>query len=176
MYNRIVIVSDSDTNRGPMAAAIMRELFWNTDIRISSRGMVVLFPEPVNPKCVAICKAKGYDISSHQSEPLEDSDFGEDVIVFALSDKQKKQIYEKFKSATNVYAMKDFIGESGDMGDPYGMELGDYAAFFDKMKQVLTHVKEKMEQLEEGRQSGDFKEIDEKSGLIGADMQTESSR
>ena len=155
MYNRIVIVSDSDTSRGPMAAAIMRGLFQNTDIRISSRGMVVLFPEPVNPKCVAICKAKGYDVTGHQSEQLADSDFGEDVIVFTLSDKQKMQVYEKFKSAMNVYAMKDFIGESGDMGDPYGMELGDYAAFFDRMKQVLMQVKEKIEQLEKDRQSGE---------------------
>lgn len=159
MYNRIVIVSDSDNSRGPMAAAIMRELFRDTDIRISSRGMVVLFPEPVNPKCIAICKAKGYDVSGHQSEQLEDDDFGENVIVFAMSDKQKQQIYEKFKSAINVYAMKDFIGESGDMGDPYGMELGDYAAFFDKMKQVLIQIKEKIEQLEKERLS------DEKNGF-----------
>lgn len=159
MYNRIVIVSESDTIRGPMAAAIMRDLFQDKDIRISSRGMVVLFPEPVNQKCVAICKAKGYDISAHQSEQLEDSDFGEDVVVFAMSDKQKQQIYEKFKSAMNVYAMKDFIGESGDMGDPYGMELGDYAAFFDKLKQVLIQVKEKLEQLGKDLQSDDSEEI-----------------
>lgn len=149
MYNKIIVVSEGDTSRGPMARAILEELFVGEDMEVTSKGMVVLFPEPANPKCVAICKAKGYDISGHMACQLEEEDFADRTVVFVMSDKQKLQIYEKYKNARNVFALKDFIGESGELGDPYGSDLGDYALFFGRLKYVLEQAREKLHMLSE---------------------------
>ena len=49
-YSRILFVDADDTARAPMAKAILqsKELPW--PMEIGSRGLVVLFPQPVNQK------------------------------------------------------------------------------------------------------------------------------
>lgn len=49
--NKIIFVCNGNTCRSPMAATIMGTFLQDTDILVQSRGMVVLFPEPYNPKC-----------------------------------------------------------------------------------------------------------------------------
>ena len=51
-YSRILFVDADDTARAPMAKAILqsKELPW--PMEIGSRGLVVLFPQPVNQNCL----------------------------------------------------------------------------------------------------------------------------
>ena len=59
-YSKILFVTDTDTSTGPLAAAILRHyLPLEKTVEIDSRGLAVLFPEPMNPKTVAIASAKG---------------------------------------------------------------------------------------------------------------------
>ena len=51
-FNKVIFICMGNTCRSPMAATIMTKLM--PDIRVESRGMVVLFPEPYNPKAVAV--------------------------------------------------------------------------------------------------------------------------
>ena len=48
-FDRLIFVSNSDTCRAPMAKGIMRSKYLLSDLEVDSRGLVVLFPEPVNP-------------------------------------------------------------------------------------------------------------------------------
>ena len=52
-YSRIVFVSMNNTSKGPMAELLMKHITAHKDIEIISRGLIVLFPEPVNPKANA---------------------------------------------------------------------------------------------------------------------------
>ena len=53
-YNKIIFVCDSGTARAPMAEAIMKEYIIKYPVEIESRGLVVLFPEPLNQKTEAV--------------------------------------------------------------------------------------------------------------------------
>ena len=63
-YRKIVFVSNTDTCRGPVAAEIFRHQSLDQEYWIESKGMVVLFPEPVNQKAEAILKAAHMDPGS----------------------------------------------------------------------------------------------------------------
>ena len=58
-YSRILFVDADDTARAPMAKAILqsKELPW--PMEIGSRGLVVLFPQPVNQKVEAVLARNG---------------------------------------------------------------------------------------------------------------------
>ena len=58
-YDRLIFVSNSDTCRGPMAEAILKSKFLLSELEVESRGLVVLFPEPVNQKAEAILASHG---------------------------------------------------------------------------------------------------------------------
>ena len=56
-FDRLIFVSNSDTCRAPMAKGIMRSKYLLSDLEVDSRGLVVLFPEPVNPKVEAVMES-----------------------------------------------------------------------------------------------------------------------
>lgn len=143
-YNRVVFVSESDTCRGPWAVAIMKSKPGMSEVDICSRGTVSLFPEPANPKAVAVAKSNGIDIGNYQSSQLEESDFSMETLVLVMSESMKKKIYEDFSDAVNVYTIKEFVGESGDAEVPYGGELSDYGTCFEELKRLIDKVIEKL--------------------------------
>ena len=51
-YNKIIFVCMGNTCRSPMAATIMQNRLSKYDVIVESRGMVVLFEEPYNPKAI----------------------------------------------------------------------------------------------------------------------------
>jgi len=143
-YKRIIFVSESDTCRGPWAAAIMKNMHGMEDVDINSKGVVSLFEEPVNPKAVAVAKSNGIDISGYQSEQLSQGDFSMETLVLVMSDSMKKKIYEDFNSAVNVYTVKEFVGETGDVEVPYGGELSDYGMCFEELERLIGKIIEKL--------------------------------
>ena len=147
-YNRIIFVSNSDTCRGELAAAVLREIgksiIEENDIQVESKGVVVLFPEPMNPKAVAIARSKDLYIDDHVSSSLEEEDFGMDVLILTMTDGIKKKIYEDYKEAVNVFNLKEFAGEDGGVEAAYGGELQDYAELFRTIERLVNKLIDKL--------------------------------
>ena len=53
-FSRLIFVDGDDTARAPMARVIMEKKYLLEPMEICSRGLVVLFPEPVNQKAEAV--------------------------------------------------------------------------------------------------------------------------
>ena len=143
-YEKVIFVTNSDTNRGPMAAAILQKNLRFTNITAESKGMVVLFPEPMNAKMVAVAASKGFDLSKYTSRPLEEEDFGTNVLVLVLEENNKQKIYDSFEKAINVYSVKEFINEVGSFTDPYGGELADYGKAYDDLEEGIIKLAQKI--------------------------------
>lgn len=135
-FQKIIFISETDTSRGPLAAAITGRLLLGTDISVESRGLVVLFPEPVNQKTVAVAASRGITLKDYAACQLEEDDFGDDVLALVLDEKYKKRIYEDYSSATNVFTIMEFLGGSGDISDPYGGELSDYGRLYNSLEEI----------------------------------------
>ena len=59
---------------GPMAELLMKHITVHKDIEIISRGLIVLFPEPVNPKAIAVMRQKGIILDNRTSVALTEED------------------------------------------------------------------------------------------------------
>ncbi len=145
-YQKVIFVSTGGTCRSILAKAIYRNINTNEDLQIESRGLVVLFEEPVNPKAVAIAKSKGISIEDEKSEQLTMDDFGDDILVLVMTDLLKKKVYDEFENAVNVYSIREFAGEAIDVEAAYGGELTEYGSQFKYLEKLITIVKEKIEQ------------------------------
>lgn len=145
-YQEVIFVSTGGTCRSILAKAIYRNINTNEDLQIESRGLVVLFEEPVNPKAVAIAKSKGISIEDEKSEQLTMDDFGDDILVLVMTDLLKKKVYDEFENAVNVYSIREFAGEAIDVEVAYGGELTEYGSQFKYLEKLITIVKDKIEQ------------------------------
>ena len=145
-YQKVIFVSTGGTCRRILAKAIYRNINTNEELQIESRGLVVLFEEPVNPKAVAIAKSKGISIEDEKSEQLTMDDFGDDILVLVMTDLLKKKVYDEFENAVNVYSIREFAGEAIDVEAAYGGELTEYGSQFKYLEKLITIVKDKIEQ------------------------------
>ena len=84
-YDRLIFVSSSDTAVGPMAEAILQSKFLLEELEITSKGVVVLFPEPINPKAEAVLVSNGLTMKNHMSDPLVRSAGGDIQSIWRLA-------------------------------------------------------------------------------------------
>lgn len=146
-YDKIIFVSHDDTYRAPIAATILKRKTGNKEIKIESRGLVVLFDEPAIGKGVEVAKNHGLNLSRHTARQLVDDDFGVTVLVLVMTEKGKQKIYDKFVKAVNVYSIKEFIGSNGDVDSPYGKSIEEYEDNFLYIESLMNEVIKKIEEL-----------------------------
>lgn len=143
-YKKVIFVSEDDTYRSPVAAALLKSKLLRGVPQIESRGLVVLFNEPPNQKGVYLLKEMGIDISKHRSRQIEEKDFKADTLVIMMSERGKKQIYDKFKNALNVYTFREFVGGSGDIEMPYGKDIEEYRENLMQIKSLVSIMADKL--------------------------------
>lgn len=74
-YNRILFVAENGTCRAPMAAGILGEYVLKHPVEIGARGMIVLFPEPLNQKAEAVMISNGINLEGYMSAQLTGGGF-----------------------------------------------------------------------------------------------------
>ena len=102
-YNKIIFVCMGNTCRSPMAATIMQNRLSKYDVIVESRGMVVLFEEPYNPKAVAVAASHNMIMPSNNAIQIANNDFGKDTLVLVMNASMKQKLYDSFDRAINVY-------------------------------------------------------------------------
>lgn len=135
-FNKVIFVCMGNTCRSPMAATIMTNLF--PKMRVESRGMVVLFPEPYNPKAVAVAARHNMIMKSDTSAQIANEDFGDDILVLTMNTSMKQKMYDTFDRAINVFTLGEFVGESGiEIPDPYGRGMDAYNQCFEDLYDMV---------------------------------------
>lgn len=149
-YRRIVFVSQTDTCRGPMAAELLRQKRLLQEYVVDSRGMVVLFPEPINPKAEAVMRSNGMTLAGYTSIPFSEADIAEDILILTTDEAQKNKVLSEYEEATSVYTLGEFVGDEADTPDPYGMPLNMYGACYKKISELIDKLTEKLNSYMEG--------------------------
>ncbi len=143
-YDKIIFVCSNDTCRAPMAAGIMKNKFLHSPSIIESRGLVVLFQSPINPKVEAIMMSNGMSLKDHQSSQLLEEDFSIDNLIVVMNEEDRQTIFKEFANAKNVYLISELAGEEGDVYDPYGKALADYGKCYEELDNYITKFVKKL--------------------------------
>ncbi|MBQ2642616.1 MAG: hypothetical protein IJF94_02330 [Eubacterium sp.] len=142
-FEKIVFVTDTDESTGPLAAALAEHYLPLEKVDIDSRGLMVTFPAPMNPKTVAVASSKGIEID-HETTQISDEDFGQDTLVLVLDETKKQRIYDDFEKAANVYTLTEYIDEAGSITNPDGGDLSDYAQMYDLLDETIKKLTDKL--------------------------------
>lgn len=139
-YDKLIFVSNSDTCRSPMAKAIMQSKFLLEHLEIESRGLVCLFPEPVNQKAEAVLASNGLTMREHEARQLEEEDLAERTLILTMDKTIRQKICDTFEHIENVHTLAEYIGCLGEVASPLGGTLADYGACYELLDDLITKL------------------------------------
>ena len=148
MYDKLIFVDKENTSMSPMAEAIMQARFALEDILVESRGLVVLFPEPINPKVEEVLSSYGLSMKEHTSLAFEPACFDERTLILTMEEDQKEKLLKEYEAAVNVFALREYVGAYDEIQDPYGGTLSDYAVCFEQLRDMTERLAEILKQEE----------------------------
>ena len=141
-YDRLIFVSTSDTATGPMAEAILQSKYLLEELEILSKGLIVLFPEPINPKAETILMARGLTMESHVSDPLVKEDFDDRTLFIALSDVVKQKVLKEFhpEHPELIRVLNECVGTDREILNPYGGSLEEYNQCYEELETLISKL------------------------------------
>jgi len=143
-YHKLIFVCIDNTCRSVMAEAVMKRVSRSTGVQILSRGLVVLFPEPFNPKAVAILKGDGLEPSGSNTVLLTEADITDDTLILTMTQREGRRARKKFGHEEDIYALGDYAGKPGDIEEPCGGSLADYGACYEYIDLMVKLAAEKI--------------------------------
>lgn len=147
-YRRILFVSGSDSCRGPMAAELLLHEKLTKEYKIGSRGLVVLFPEPANPKAEAIMRSQQMTLEKHEATQLTEGDLDEDTLILTMEDSYKWKIVSDYENVKNVYNLGEFVDDEREVSSAHGQPLVSYGENFELLKELIEKLARKLNEEE----------------------------
>lgn len=140
-YSKIIFLCTGNTYLSPLSEAMYRQFSEGDDMPEGvSRGLVVLFSEPISPKVnVALSQHDMLPSSHENSLQLLQEDITEDSLLLTMTFSEKVTLLEKYQPA-NVYTIGEFVGEDTDIADPYGGEEEMYEKCFCDIERRVRKV------------------------------------
>ena len=74
----------------------LEEQVLNRPVEVLSRGLVVLFPEPLNQKAEAVMISNGLKSEGFMSEQITEEDITDNTLILTMSEESRQKIFELF--------------------------------------------------------------------------------
>lgn len=147
-YKKILFVCRNNEALSLMAEAILNHVQQSFPeekrIPVTSRGLVVLFSEPVNPKAVAVLAQNHLKLPRETTRGLAKEDLTADTMIVTMNEKEKRMVEEMFPGVLNLYQLRDFAGEGGEVTEPYGGSVEDYETVYEHLDLTVKLMSEKI--------------------------------
>jgi len=145
-YKSILIVCSVNTARSPMVEGFLKDFFLKNDLNIMVKsggisshardGMLISMDAKLAMKELGIILPENYlshDLKKYP-ELIEEAD-----LILTLTDKHKEEIYGFFNiDSKEIFTLKEFAGEHGDIKDPSMKELEGFRTARDEILDCLT--------------------------------------
>ena len=146
--DKVIFVDNDGISRAPMAAGMLkRELQREKQhLRVLVRGLVVSFPQPLNPKTESVMISEGLDVADYEAHPFEKKDLTGDYLILTMDEKIKESLCRRFPDipAEKCFSFSSYMNEELEIIDPYGGTLQTYGLCFEVIKSLVIKMMDRI--------------------------------
>jgi len=140
-YKKIIFADRAGNSRAPMAAEILKEYTMKMPIDIQARGIVVLFPEPLNQKAEAVLISNGINIGKHMSKQLLEEDVVPENLIITMEETQRQKILKDYETeGVDVEVLTELTGDELEIINPYGGTLQSYGLCYETLNKTIRKL------------------------------------
>lgn len=143
-YRKIIFVSGSANCRAPMAAALLKKQPLLQEYCIVPRGMVVLFPEPLNPRAEELLKKHHVEMEGYETVAFSAEELDEDTLILTMQEQLKQKILSEFPEADHVFTLSEYVNGGKEISSVYGQTQEQYEQMYELIQSYVTKLAKKL--------------------------------
>jgi protein-tyrosine phosphatase len=122
-----------------MAAGLLQECSLRREITIEARGLVVLFPEPLNQKVQAVMISNGINMEGYMARQLTAEDVDDETLLMVMeqTDIPKTVAIVGEERFPQIHVLTELVGEELEIMNPYGAPLPSYGLCYESMSKTI---------------------------------------
>lgn len=134
---KILIVDAGNYCRSPVAEYVLRQLQ-----RAARSGQALSFSsaglkdkhagDPADPRSIAACAARGYDLTAHRCREITAQDFRDSALILAMDRDNLAQLQQR-KPTDSATRLELFLGDA-EVPDPYYGGDDGFALMMDQIE------------------------------------------
>ncbi|ABO51666.1 protein tyrosine phosphatase [Desulforamulus reducens MI-1] len=148
MGKKILFVCTGNTCRSSMAEALAKALAEEKNLggyTFLSAGTMAWTGEKASQQAVEVLGEQGIELSQHRAMLLTPELVTEADLILTMTENHRQQIIRQApESQGKVFTLGDYVGENGDVSDPFGSPVETYRRCAGELKNLISKALDKL--------------------------------
>lgn len=149
---KILFICSGNTCRSPVAEAIFTKMieedpYLSERLFVDSAGINALAGSPATNEARLVMEERGLSLEAHKSKPVSKEIAEKSDLILVMEKRTETWLFRRYRDARGkTFLLSEFVGERGDVMDPYGKGIEAYRSTAKQIENYLNKLVNKLKE------------------------------